>query len=161
MISSHSCGETLMYTCPFCYLHQMDCGIWTEGVPKTPRYIQLWTHIKRMHDILLSDGMYKINIEVEASIRDAERPDAHAIKIGYSSVSFYQGRFGSSVKGPLFAWNLQLDCSVRGGNNTHRAGYTTGNRHISIHYCLLQYTVSTHTYVVTLIVVCVQDFRKK
>lgn len=59
-------------------------------------------YIKCMHDILLLDAVYKINIEVVASIGDADRPDAHAIKTDYISVSFYPGRIGSRVKGPCF-----------------------------------------------------------
>jgi hypothetical protein len=55
-----------------------------------------------MHDTLLLDAVYKINIEVVASIGDADRPDAHAMKTEYNSVSFYPGRVGSRVKGPCF-----------------------------------------------------------
>lgn len=62
---------------------------------------QLWMYIKCMHDTLLLAAVYKINIEVVASIGDADRPDAHAIKTDSSSVSFYPGRIGSRVKGPV------------------------------------------------------------
>jgi hypothetical protein len=94
-------------------------------------------YIKCMHDTLLLDAVYKINIEVAASIGDADRPDAHAIKTDYNSVSFYPGRIGSRGKGPSFSAKLQLDCSVRGGNNSNHAGYTTRNRHNYLQLCLL------------------------
>jgi hypothetical protein len=112
-----------------------------------------------MHDILLLDAVYKINIEVEASIRDADRPDAHAIKTEYSSVSFYLGRVGSRVKGPClpgtFSWTVVSGVERR--HVTRDVPHATAQSAAFISAINIQFF---HRRVVTLIIVCVQGFQE-